>query len=79
MPLPMTVPTTTAAAWLVVRCRASLGRDALGGKTVAAVAICAGIERVWMVLGSLQEAYLCGQVLIQRAHAGDWQMACASP
>ena len=33
MPLPMTVPTTIAAAWLVVRRRASSGRDTTGSKT----------------------------------------------
>src|SRR5579859_4767158 len=58
MPLPMTIPTTTAAAWLVVRRRASSGRDTTEGKTVVDVVIGVDNMGVRVVLRSLQEIYL---------------------
>ena len=59
MPLPMTVPTTTAAAWLVVRRRASSGRDTTGRKTGADEAIGGvGIKDVRTVSESVQKRIL---------------------
>src|ERR1700755_945675 len=71
MPLPMTIPTTIAAAWLVVRRRASSGRDTTEGKTVVDVVICVDKMRVRVVLEKCAGNISRGQELIERPQAGD--------